>query len=65
MTVSSKMTLFVTVEKWTVTKLICIFLQIETKLSEVRNGTAPEYLQPLEELDINMKTRLEVGAVLR
>jgi len=39
--------------------------QIETKLSEVRNGTAPEYLQPLEELDINMKTRLEVGAVLR
>merc|ERR1711997_853699 len=39
--------------------------QIETKLNEVRNGTAPEYLQPLEELDINMKTRLEVGAVLR
>ena len=39
--------------------------QIESKLSEVRAGQAPEYLQPLEELQFNMKSRMEVGAVLR
>ena len=39
--------------------------QIEAKLSEVRAGRAQEYLQPLEELQLNMKNRMEVGAVLR
>ena len=39
--------------------------QIETKLSEVRAGQAAEYLQPLEELQVNMKNRMEVGGVLR
>ena len=39
--------------------------QIETKLAEVRAGRAPEYLQPLEELQINMKNRMEVSSVLR
>lgn len=39
--------------------------QIETKLAEVRAGRAPEYLQPLEELQINMKNRMEVSTVLR
>ena len=39
--------------------------QIETKLNEVRAGQAAEYLQPLEELQINMKNRMEVGGVLR
>ena len=28
-------------------------------------GTFQEYLQPLEELQLNMKNRMEVGAVLR
>ena len=39
--------------------------QIESKLAEVRAGRAPEYLQPLEELQINMKNRMEVSTVLR
>ena len=39
--------------------------QIEAKLTEVRSGKACEYLQPLEELQVNMKNRMEVGAVLR
>ena len=39
--------------------------QIEAKLTEVRSGKAAEYLQPLEELQVNMKNRMEVGAVLR
>ena len=39
--------------------------QIESKLTEVRSGKASEYLQPLDELQINMKNRMEVGAVLR
>ncbi len=39
--------------------------QIETKLLEVRDGKAPEYLQPLEELQFNMKNRMEVSTVLR
>lgn len=39
--------------------------QIEAKLTEVRSGKASEYLQPLEELQVNMKNRMEVGAVLR
>eukprot|EP00095_Tigriopus_kingsejongensis_P004133 maker-scaffold122_size333723-snap-gene-2.39 protein:Tk04133 transcript:maker-scaffold122_size333723-snap-gene-2.39-mRNA-1 annotation:"breast cancer metastasis-suppressor 1-like protein" len=39
--------------------------QIEVKLNEVRSGRAPEYLQPLEELQVNMKNRMEVGQVLK
>lgn len=39
--------------------------QIDAKLAEVKTGKAPEYLQPLEELQVNMKNRLEVGDVLR
>ncbi|CAB4067880.1 BRMS1 [Lepeophtheirus salmonis] len=39
--------------------------QIETKLVEVKSGKASEYLQPLEELQDNMKNRMEVGAILR
>ncbi len=39
--------------------------QIEAKLAEVKAGKATEYLQPLEELQVNMKNRLEVGHVLR
>jgi breast cancer metastasis-suppressor 1-like protein len=39
--------------------------QIEAKLSEVRTGKSVEYLQPLEELQVNMKNRMEVGSVLR
>ena len=39
--------------------------QIEAKLTEVRSGKASEYLQPLEELQVNMKNRMEVGAILR
>lgn len=39
--------------------------QIENKLAEVRAGRAPEYLQPLEELQINMKNRMEVSTVMR
>lgn len=39
--------------------------QIEAKLTEVRTGKATEYLQPLEELQINMKNRMEVGTILR
>ena len=39
--------------------------QIEAKLTEVRSGKASEYLQPLEELQINVKNRMEVGAILR
>ena len=39
--------------------------QIEAKLSEVRSGKSVEYLQPLEELQVNMKNRMEVGTVLR
>merc|ERR1711874_301207 len=39
--------------------------QIETKLEEVRCGRAMEYLQPLEELQENMRVQLEVGQILR
>ena len=34
-------------------------------MSEVRTGKSVEYLQPLEELQVNMKNRMEVGTVLR
>merc|ERR1712106_621485 len=39
--------------------------QIESKLEEVKNGRANEYLQPLEELQENMRVQLEVGSILR
>lgn len=39
--------------------------QIEAKLEEVKTGKAAEYLQPLEELQVNMKNRMEVGVILR
>ncbi len=39
--------------------------QIEAKLSEVRSGKSVEYLQPLDELQVNMRNRMEVGGVLR
>jgi len=39
--------------------------QIESKLEEVKSGRAMEYLQPLEELQENMRVQLEVGQILR
>jgi len=39
--------------------------QIESKLEEVKSGRAMEYLQPLEELQENMRVQLEVGTILR
>lgn len=39
--------------------------QIEKKLAEVKAGRAPEYLQPLEELQVNMKNRMEVSSIMR
>lgn len=39
--------------------------QIESKLNEVKAGKASEYLQPLEELQVNMKNRLETSRILR
>ncbi|KAF4523253.1 hypothetical protein B566_EDAN006876 [Ephemera danica] len=39
--------------------------QVETKLGEVRCGRAHEYLQPLEELQDNMRVRMEVAGILR
>lgn len=39
--------------------------QIETKLEEVKTGTATEYIQPLDELQENLRLQLDVGLVLR
>lgn len=39
--------------------------QVESKLDEVRCGRAQEYLQPLEELQENMRIRTEVAGILR
>eukprot|EP00094_Tigriopus_californicus_P001079 TCALIF_01044-PA protein Name:"Similar to brms1l Breast cancer metastasis-suppressor 1-like protein (Xenopus laevis)" AED:0.22 eAED:0.22 QI:0/0/0/0.66/0.5/0.66/3/0/165 len=39
--------------------------QIEIKLNDVRASQAAEYLQPLEELQVNLRNRLEVGQVLK
>jgi len=39
--------------------------QVERKLNEVKAGQAIEYLQPLEELEENMKTRTEVAEILK
>ena len=38
--------------------------QVEHKLEEVRAGRAQEYLQPLEELQENMRIRTEVAGIL-
>ncbi|XP_023216612.1 breast cancer metastasis-suppressor 1-like protein isoform X1 [Centruroides vittatus] len=39
--------------------------QIDKKLGEVKTGQAPEYLQPLEELQENMRIRTEVAGILK
>lgn len=39
--------------------------EVEEKLVEVRLGTAKEYRVPLEELQDQMKSRLEVASVLK
>ncbi|XP_022203753.1 breast cancer metastasis-suppressor 1-like protein [Nilaparvata lugens] len=39
--------------------------QVEIKLGEVKVGKAQEYLQPLEELQENMRIRIEVAGILR
>lgn len=39
--------------------------QVDTKLGEVRCGRAQEYLQPLEELQENMRIRTEVAGILK
>ncbi|XP_064599908.1 breast cancer metastasis-suppressor 1-like protein [Liolophura sinensis] len=39
--------------------------QVEAKLQEVRDGRAPEYLVPLEQLRKNMEIRIEVSGILR
>jgi len=39
--------------------------QMDTKLSEVRAGTAGDYLNPLSELQENMRCRTQVAGVLR
>ncbi|XP_067011932.1 breast cancer metastasis-suppressor 1-like protein [Anabrus simplex] len=39
--------------------------QVDTKLKEVRAGRAQEWIQPLEELEENMRIRLEVATILR
>lgn len=39
--------------------------EVEDKLVEVRLGTAKEYRIPLQELQDQMKARLEVAAILR
>ena len=38
--------------------------QVERKLEEVKAGRAQEYLQPLEELQENMRIRTEVAGVM-
>lgn len=39
--------------------------QVELRLEEVKIGTAIEYIQPLEDLNQNMRNRLEVAEILR
>ena len=39
--------------------------QIETKQEEVKTGLATEYIQPLDELQENLRVQLDVGLVLR
>lgn len=39
--------------------------QVDAKLGEVKLGRAHEYLQPLEQLQENMRIRTEVAGILR
>ncbi|XP_014251116.1 breast cancer metastasis-suppressor 1-like protein [Cimex lectularius] len=39
--------------------------QIKTKLEEVHEGTAKEYTEPLQELQDNMRIRIEVAGILK
>lgn len=39
--------------------------RITTKLEEVKSGKAPEYLQPLEDLQDQMRIRTEVAGILK
>lgn len=39
--------------------------QVDAKLGEVRLGRAHEYLQPLEQLQENLRIRNEVAGILR
>lgn len=39
--------------------------RVEVKLTEVRAGKSIDYLQPLEELQENLRVRTEVAGVLR
>lgn len=39
--------------------------QVDTQLSDIRNGRSQEYLGPLQELNENLRTRTEVASVLR
>ena len=40
-------------------------MQIESKLAEVKAGQLSEYLQPLEELQVKMKNRMEMSSIQR
>ncbi|CAH1262348.1 BRMS1L [Branchiostoma lanceolatum] len=39
--------------------------QIEVKLEEAKMGCAPEYVEPLTQLRVNMQTRTEVAGIVR
>lgn len=39
--------------------------QVDIQLSEVRGGRSQEYLGPLQQLDDNLKTRIEVAEILK
>ncbi|KAK9886972.1 hypothetical protein WA026_019230 [Henosepilachna vigintioctopunctata] len=39
--------------------------QVESQLAEIKAGRSPEYLNPLEELQENMRVRIEVAGILR
>ncbi|XP_078591031.1 breast cancer metastasis-suppressor 1-like protein isoform X5 [Branchiostoma floridae x Branchiostoma japonicum] len=39
--------------------------QIEAKLEEAKMGCAPEYVEPLTQLRVNMQTRTEVAGIVR
>lgn len=41
------------------------FTQVDSKLLEIRSGRAQEYLQPLQQLQENMRIRTEVAAILK
>lgn len=39
--------------------------QVDNEITEIRNGKSKEYLGPLQRLNDNMHTRIEVAGVLR